>query len=389
MLTTERNLIFGAAFLRSLATGFGGVALGMYLSQQFPMSQIGIVVSAGLAGATLWSIATTWFADRIGRRRLLVLVSLLSAIGGIAFSFAEGLSWLLIASFVGMLNGMGRDRGALLILETAMLPQTTSDANRTWVFAWYTFLHDLAIALGGLAVGLADIMSFQSLFVAYSIAFFLCALLYSALPTQIESSSIAMKVKLSQEGRSAITKLSLLFFLDAIAGGFLVTALLSEFFRDHFSVSIAVVGTLFFLARGLNALSHFGAAWLSKRIGLVNTMVFTHAPSSIILMTVVVVPNFWIAAILFLLREAFVEMDVPTRTSYVMAIVKPEERIFASGITNIVRMGGWAIAPAFGGLFMAHLSPGTPIFIGAGLKIAYDIILYFSFRHIKAPEEET
>lgn len=388
MIIRERHLIFGAAFLRALATGFGGVALGIYLSKQLPLTQIGIVVAAGLVGATIWSIVTTLFAHRIGHRRLLVLVSLLSAAGGIAFALGQGFLWLLITSFIGMLNGMGRDRGSLLILETAILPETTSNANRTWVFAWYTFLQDIAIALGGLAVGLADVFSFQALFIAYAIAFFLCSLLYSLLPARTESLPIKMKVTLSSEGRSAITKLSLLFFIDAIAGGFLVTALLSEFFREHFSVSVTSIGLLFFLARALNALSHFGAAWLARRIGLVNTMVFTHIPSSIILMTMLAVPQFWIAAILFLLREALVEMDVPTRTSYVMAITKPHERVFASGVTNIVRMGGWAIAPAMGGFFMTHLSPETPILIGAGLKIAYDVILFFSFRKVKAPEEK-
>jgi predicted MFS family arabinose efflux permease len=182
-------------------------------------------------------------------------------------------------------------------------------------------------------------------------------------------------------------RISALFAIDSVAGGFVGTALLSYFFYERFEVSESVIAVLFFCARGMNAVSHLGAAWLAKRIGLVNTMVFTHIPSSLLLVTVAFAPNFWVAAVLFLLREGLVEMDVPTRQSYVMAVVRPEERTFASGATHLVRLGGWAVAPSFAGFLMQYLSLGTPLIIGAAMKFSYDILLYYAFRGIKPPEE--
>jgi len=174
-----------------------------------------------------------------------------------------------------------------------------------------------------------------------------------------------------------------------VAGGFLGTALLAYFFYHRFGTGEAAIAMLFFLARAANAFSHLAAAWLAARIGLVNTMVYTHIPSSLLLMTVPFAPSFAVAAALFLLREILVEMDVPTRQSYVMAMVLPEERTLASGMTHLVRMGGWAVAPFFAGFLMQGLALATPLFIGAGLKIVYDVALYRSFRHLKTPEERT
>jgi MFS family permease len=178
-----------------------------------------------------------------------------------------------------------------------------------------------------------------------------------------------------------------LFAIDAIAGGFLTPALLSYFFYQRFGVGIESIGVLFFVARVANAFSHLGAAWLAKRIGLVNTMVFTHIPSSILLLTVPFMPNFATAALLFLLRESLVEMDVPTRQSYVMAVVKPAERTFASGVTHLVRLAGWAFAPAFAGWLMTGTSLAVPIYVGAGLKIFYDLMLWRAFKGVRPPEE--
>jgi predicted MFS family arabinose efflux permease len=191
----------------------------------------------------------------------------------------------------------------------------------------------------------------------------------------------------SAESRSVLTRISALFALDSLGGGFLTTALLAFFFHERFGVDEAAVGALFFGSRVLNALSHLGAAWLARRIGLVNTMVFTHIPSSLLLVTVPFAPSFAVAAGLFLLREGLVEMDVPTRQSYVMAVVRPAERTFASGLTHLVRLGAWAVAPAFAGLFMRGGSLATPLYVGAAMKVAYDLLLWLSFRRLRAPEE--
>jgi predicted MFS family arabinose efflux permease len=193
--------------------------------------------------------------------------------------------------------------------------------------------------------------------------------------------------RLSPESRRVVAKISALFALDGIGGGFLVSTLLSYYFFERFGASAATIAALFFAARIANVVSHFGAAWLASRIGLVNTMVFTHIPSSVLLAGVAFTDTFAVAAILFLLRECLVEMDVPTRQSYVVAVVAPEERTRASGVTNVVRLASWAIAPLLAGAMMQHLSLGAPLVVGAAIKITYDVLLFFAFRRVRPPEE--
>jgi predicted MFS family arabinose efflux permease len=213
------------------------------------------------------------------------------------------------------------------------------------------------------------------------------ALLYPGLSPAAERAAPPRASPPSEQTRSALWRLSALFGLDSLAGGFLTTALLSFFFFERFGVSEGTIGLLFFGARVANTASHFGAAWIAARIGLVRTMVYTHLPSSLLLLTVPFAPTFPVAAALFLLREGLVEMDVPTRQSYVMAIVRPEDRTFASGVTNLVRLGGWAVAPAFAGALMQGASLGAPIFVGAGMKILYDVLLFVAFKERPPPEE--
>jgi predicted MFS family arabinose efflux permease len=186
-----------------------------------------------------------------------------------------------------------------------------------------------------------------------------------------------------------IRRLALLFGLDSIGGGFLNSALISYWFFRQYGTSEATLALLFFSARVLNALSHLAAAWLAKRIGLLNTMVWTHLPSSLFLIAAPASPNAAIAAALFLAREALVEMDVPTRQSYVMAVVKPNERTFASGVTNVTRNVAWAVGPSVAGVVMQHVALAGPLLIGGVLKIGYDLLLYRAFRQIRPPEEKT
>lgn len=397
-MISDRRILYSTAFLRALATGMMGVLLGIYLARMtFTPAQIGLVLSSGLAGATLAALLVTLAGDRLGRRRLLFWLALLSSLGGVAAAFFSSPLAVGIAAFVGMLNGMGRDRGASLVLEQAIIPATVSDAERTRTFAWYNVLQDIGHALGGLLAviptllrqfgGVGELASFQSAVMVYALLLFATAILYLRLSPRAEVEVKLPRLKLSPQSRKVLWRISALFAIDSIAGGFVGTALLSYFFYVRFEVSESVIAVLFLCARGMNALSHLGAAWLAKRIGLVNTMVFTHIPSSFLLVTVAFAPNFWVAALLFLLREGLVEMDVPTRQSYVMAVVRPEERTFASGVTHLVRLGGWAVAPTFAGFLMQYLSLGTPLLIGAAMKISYDILLYFSFRGIKPPEE--
>jgi MFS family permease len=393
----DRRLIYIAAFLRALATGMAGVLLGLTLARiGFSAAAIGAVLSAGLAGATLALLVVTWAGDRLGRRRCLLWLSLLGAGGGLGAALVSGPLAMAAAAFVGTLNGMGRDRGAALVLEQAILPATTDDAGRTNAFARYNVLTDIGHALGALlaaaptllvAAGVAETDAYRAMFLLYALLLAAGAPLALKLSSAAEAGADGPRRPVSPESKKIVWKLSGLFAIDSIAGGFLGSALLSYFFFERFAVSAAMIGGLFFAARGLNALSHLGAAWLAARIGLVNTMVFTHIPSSVLLASVAFAPNFWVAAVLFLLREGLVEMDVPTRQSYVMAVVGPEERTYASGVTHLVRVGGWAVAPSFAGWLMQAASLGAPLFIGAGMKVAYDLLLWRAFRKLKPPEE--
>jgi MFS family permease len=265
------------------------------------------------------------------------------------------------------------------------------------VIAWYNVLQDAGHAIGSLlaglpvlirsATGLGELASLRSCLLLYAAIALVSLVFYAALSPRIEAVAGRVRVKISPESRRILVRICALFSLDSLGGGFLTTALLSYYFFTRFHVSEAVIGVLFFGARLANAGSHLVAAWLSRRIGLVNTMVFTHIPSSLLLATVAFAPSFPIAAALFLLREGLVEMDVPTRTSYVMAVVRPEERTFASGVTSLVRTGLWAVAPAFAGWLMQSTSMALPLVIGAAMKIAYDILLWTAFRRVRPPEE--
>jgi len=291
---------------------------------------------------------------------------------------------------------MGRDRGAASILDQAVLPATSTDQGRTAAFAAYNVVQDAGHAFGALLAGVPALFrsvaplgegdSLRAAVGLYAAILASTCFLYRRLSPAVEVPT-ARGPALSAESRRVIARISALFALYSIGGGFLVSALLAYFFYARFGVDERVTGLLFFAARALNAASHVGAAWLARRIGLVNTMVFTHIPSSLLLITVPFAPTFPIAAALFLLREGLVEMDVPTRQSYVMAMVAPHERTFASGVTSLVRLGGWALAPGFAGAAMAGTALGAPLVAGASLKIVYDVLLYAAFRRLPPPEE--
>ena len=395
---SDRHALYFANFLRALATSMLGVMLGLYLARlAFTPAEIGAVISAGLLGAAAASLLTMLAGDRLGRRRLLLAFGTLAALGGLGVALGSTLVVVGVAAFVGMANGMGKDRGAQLVLETAMLPATGTDRERTRNFAWYHVLQDSGHALGGLLAIVPDLLEryadlggaepfrwAMGLYVLLTLASAAC---YLRLSPAVEVAEPAQPLKLAPESRRILWKISALFALDSVSGGFFGAALLAYFFHEHFGAGATAIAVLFVGARVMNALSHLGAAWLAQRIGLVNTMVFTHIPSSLLLVTMVFMPDFETAAVLFLLREGLVEMDVPTRQSYVMAVVRPEERTFASALTHLVRVGGWAAAPSFAGALMQFVSLASPIFVGAALKISYDVMLWFAFRGIKPPEE--
>lgn len=394
----DRVSIYACAGLRACAVGFSGIVLALHLATiGFDPGTIGLAVSLGLLGCALGTGAAAFLADHLGGRRTLIALSALMALGAAAFILTTRLSVLLAGAVLGMVNGMGRDRGAGVTVEQAMLPRTTAASNRTAVFAWYNVVVDAGHAAGSLLGGLpawlrihahaAPLSSYQwswGLYVVLCVAAGGFALRISP---SVELAGRVPVTRLSPSSRAHVARFAALSGLDSFAGGFLTTALISYWFFRRFGVDESLLGPLFFVVRIANGLSHLGAAWLARRIGLVNTMVFTHLPSSLLLMTVPFAPTLPIAIFLFLARESLVEMDVPTRQSYLVAIVRDEERMRASGIANLARTTGWAAAPMIAGSLMRTLSLSAPLIVGPGLKIAYDLLLYRAFRHLKPPEE--
>lgn len=393
----DRLLIFISSSLRASAVSFSGVILALYLSKLgFSVFFIGLVISAGLLGAALATLGVIYFSSRFGRKASLVLLAFLMALGGVAFAFSRNPFVLFVASFIGMMNGMGRDRGASMTIEQAILPKTVSDQDRTKTFAWYNVSTDSGHALGSLLgilpvffhlhAGLNSSDAYRWTWLVYSLIAFLSGILILGLSKKVEPDNQAPIFKLSKASSSIIKRFSALSVLDSLGGGFLTTALISFWFFKRFGVDESFLGFLFFFARVANIFSHLAAAWIARRIGLLKTMVFTHLPSSLLLMTVPFMPTLTIAVILFLLRESLVEMDVPTRQSYIVAVVKPEERIHAAGITNLTRGVAWGVAPLIAGAISA-VSLSLPFLIGPSFKILYDLLLYREFRQIKPPEE--
>lgn len=402
----SRNLllIYLAAWQRSFGIGLLGVVLGVFLYREgFSSTGIGLVIAAGLAGSALATTFIAFRADRMGRRRILVALSLLTTVGSLPLIFHWKISALVPLAFLGMLNGMGTDRSASYALEQAVLPGLVSDRQRTWIFSWYNLVLDTSGAVGALAAGIPFLeqrfwgmglsAGYETLFIGYVALNLVAAVLYLFLSPEVEvahgESLGAQSSLVSPEARSMVRRLSALFAIDSLGGGFLLDALVSYWFFRRFGIGEGRLAVLFFVVHLLNALSHLGAAFVAQRIGLIKTMVFTHLPSSIFLIAVPFAPSAKWAVVFFLLRESLVEMDVPTRQSYVAAVVRPVERMYASGITNLTRNVAWAAASGVAGLFMQNVALAAPLWLGGGLKIIYDVLLWRAFRHVAPPEERT
>lgn len=394
------GFLYAAAAVRSLATGFLGVVLGVYLARlHLDALRIGLVLAAGLAGGAAATLAVGRWADRLGRRRALAALSVLSSLGGLGLALVPSYPALVAIAFVSMLNGMGTDRSATFALEQAIVPALVPDRDRTWALSWNNVMLDAGGALGALAGALPFTLhrlasldlteAYRIIFLSLALLQFSTALLYVRLPSAVELTVVAEGTPraTSPRTRALVHRLAALFGVDAFGGGFLGDALVSYWFFRRFGVDERALGALFFVVHLLNAASHLGAAWLARRIGLVKTMVFTHLPSSVFLLAVPLAPNITWAVVLFLCRESVVEMDVPTRQSYVAALVAPHERTYASSVTNVTRTLSWAGASAAAGALMQHVAFSAPLVLGGSLKIAYDLMLYRGFRDLKPAEE--
>jgi MFS family permease len=400
-MTGRRDLflIYGAALLRSTATGMISVLLGVYLARQgASATQIGLVIAVGLVGTAIATVLLSWRGDQLGRRRTLMLFALLSSLAGFALVFTVREFILLPLALVGMLNAMGTDRSAAFALEQAIIPGLVTDRSRTWALSWYNVVLDASGAAGALAAGVPALLhhwldfdftsAYRAVFLGFALLNLAGTVLYAFLTHRVEVVARGEQPPpVSPETRRTVAKLASLFALDSFGGGFLGDALVAYWFFQRFGISVQALGAMFAVVHVLNALSHLGAAAIARRIGLLNTMVFTHLPSSVFLILVPFAPSFRIAAVLFFLREALVEMDVPSRQSYVAAIVRPHERTFASGVTNLVRNLMWAAGSSVGGFCMQNLAFSAPLIAGGSIKIFYDALLYRAFRRVKPAEE--
>jgi MFS family permease len=391
------NLLYAARGLRGFGDGFAVILLPAYLSAiGYGSIDIGIVAAASLLGSAVLTLLVGLAGSRYDLRKLLLLAAGLMAATGFAFPAFEHIVFIAAVAFIGTINPSAGDIGVFVPLEHAMLARGVADHERTAVFARYSLIGALSAAAGALGAGVPDVLvsvgigriaGFQVMFYAYALLGLMGAILYRCLPrNQVEEAHRSAPLGPS---RAVVYRLAALFSLDAFAGGFIVQSLLALWLFQRFDLSLSAAGSFFFWSSLLSAFSYPVAARLAKRVGLVNTMVFTHIPSSICLILAAFVPNLTVVVVLLLIRSALSQMDVPTRTSYVMAVVTPAERTAAASVTAVPRSLASSLSPALTGVLLATSFSGLPLVICGALKIAYDLALLVSFRHIKPPEEKT
>jgi MFS family permease len=406
-LTRDGELLFATRFLRLFAYGFLSVVLVLYLEQLglTPMQQ-GLVLTLTLVGDMFISLWLTTRADRIGRRRMLIIGAVLMVFAGLVFAFTGNLLMLIIAGTIGVISPSGNEIGPFLSIEQASLSHMVAGEDRTGIFAWYALAGSLATATGSLCGGwltqflqqgtMTAVNSYRVVVIGYALFGIVMAVMFTRLSSAIEVKASTDTARLTQswlglhESRKVILKLSSFFALDAFGGGFVIQALMVAYFHRKYGMNEGTLGTVFFAANVLAGISAMSASWMAKRFGLINTMVFTHLPSNVLLIMVPLMPNWWLAITVLLMRFAISQMDVPTRQSYTMAVVKPDERSAAAGVTGVARSVGASVSPLFVPTFLASTSAvvmSMPFFLAGGLKIVYDLLLYRSFVKVRPPEE--
>ena len=409
VLTRDAYLLFLSRFVRLFAYGSLSIVLVFYLvGLGLPEGQVGILLTLTLVGDTVISLYLTTRADRMGRRRMLIVGSILMAAAGLAFACTSNFVFLLIAGTIGVISPSGNEVGPFLSIEQAALAHVVSDQSRTEVFAWYTLAGSVATAIGALFAGaitgvlqkttVAPVAAYRVVVVLYAVLGVFLAVLSRRLSPAVEVHSSrdesALPTTLKRffgigQSHRVVVKLSSLFALDSFAGGFVVQSFAAYWFYLRFGVHPTALGVIFFWANIFAGISALLAARLAARWGLVNTMVLTHLPSNILLILVPLMPTLSLAILVLLLRFSISQMDVPTRQSYVMAVVRSDERSAAAGITGVARTTGAAFSPLFVGYMFARSSwISVPFFLAGALKILYDLLLYKVFVGIQPIEEQ-
>jgi len=395
------TLLFSTRIIRLFCYGFLSVVLALYLTETgFDEQMVGLLFTftlAGDAGITLW---LTTHADRLGRRKILLIGALLMVGAGGVFVITHNIIILMTAAIIGVISPGGNEIGPFLSVEQAGLTELISNEKRTKIFAWYNMVGSFATATGALAGGwLAQILqgngwtkleAYRLVLMGYGLGGLLLVVLFLFVSPAVEVMHITeTKHALGlHRSRKVVLKLSALFALDAFAGGLIVQSMIAYWFHVKFGVGSGVLGSIFFFANVLAGISALLAAPLAARFGLINTMVFTHIPSNILLMLVPLMPNLPLAIGILLARFSISQMDVPTRQSYTMAVVAPDERSAASGVTAIARSVGASLSPTLTGImFSIPAFFNAPLFLAGGLKIVYDLLLFREFRSVIPPEE--
>ncbi len=394
------RLLFAARVVRMAAYGGLSVVLVLYLTGiGLDGFRVGVVLAATLLGDALISLLLTTRADRFGRRRTLLVGAGLMLLAGVVFAVTTDFWVIVVSATIGVLSPSGNEVGPFLAVEQASLSHVVGDERRTTAFGWYSVAGALATACGTLAAGLGvqsllhagsgTLDAYRAVIVAYAIAGIGLAAIFALLTPAIEVPAPSTISRLGLHGsRPTVLRLSALFALDAFAGGFVIQSLVSFWFATRWGLEPAALGGVLFVANVLAAGSALAATWLAHRIGLVETMVYTHLPSNVLLMLVPLMPTVWLAVAVWFLRMSISQMDVPTRQSYTMAVVAPDERSAAAGITGIARTLGVGVSPFIAAPLAASVAYASlPFFIAGSLKIVYDLLVYRGFRHVRPPEE--
>lgn len=400
--TLDIPLLFTTRIIRMFCYGFLSVVLVLYLAEVgLTEQQAGLLFTFTLAGDAGISLYLTTHADGFGRKRTLIIGALLMLGAGIIFLLTNNLIVLILAAIIGVISPSGNEIGPFLSVEQAGLTQLVTNEQRTKVFAWYNLAGSFSTALGALSggwlvqglqsQGWAAVEAYRFILAGYALGGLIILLLFLQVSSAIEvkpETVEAKKVLGLHQSRNVVFKLSAFFALDAFAGGLIVQSMIAYWFHVRFGVDAGILGSIFFGANVLAGLSALLAVKVAEKIGLINTMVFTHIPSNILLILVPLMPNLPLAIGVLLLRFSISQMDVPTRQSYTMAVVAPDERSAASGVTAIARSVGASLSPALTGIFFAAPALfNVPFFLCGGLKIIYDLLLWREFRTVKPPEE--
>ncbi len=395
-MSSAPGTVYLARSIRDFGDGFVAILLPVYLTALgLSAFEVGVVATLALLGSALFTLAIGLLGGRRDPRVLLLAASTLMAATGLAYAVASDYAILLVVAFVGTINPSGGSASLFVPLEHAVLSGAVAPEKRTGAFARYSLIGALAGAAGSLLagapewlapLGIGRLAAIKLLFLGYAALGVLGGLVYARIRVPPPAPAAGANSALGPS-RGIVYRLAALFSIDAFAGGFVVQSLLALWLFERYGLSLSAASLFFFWTGVLSAFSFPVAAWIGARIGLVNTMVYTHIPSSLCLIAAAFAPSVEWALGLLLVRAALSQMDVPTRSSYVMAVVTPAERPAAASVTAVPRSLAAAASPALAGALFAAGLQAWPLVLCGGLKIAYDLMLLAAFRNVKPPEE--